>query len=300
VKIFLIVVRRSFALLQHRLEQGSVCLNNPPFNYDWRDCGRLGKALYCFPRHAEFDAEQYKLMESYFASIIAQFIVCDLKELLLQDVLRYNYFYFRRDEREEILNLARRSIENGVQNSRQETYRDVIQRKVRDYLHEQGGHINVEGFLHFRLQDYQQELKRIVDDAVESYLTEKEYREFVRLLKYFLELQQPRIDLVHLAVDEKGQFQITDQRFNKIDPRDWEEFDLEDYVEDNDYEDVLVSMLVSVAPRQIMLHQNVLPRYPRAVETLRRIFDRRLLFCQNCAYCRQEALNLVTNDKNKV
>lgn len=300
MKIFLIVVRRSFALLQHRLEQRSVCLNNFPFNYNWQDCGRLGKMLYFFPRCPETENEEHRILESYIASLLAQFIVCDLKEHLLQDMLRFNYFYFRRDEREEILNLARRNLESGVLKHRQDTYQGVIERKVRDYLHEQCEHINIEGFLHFRLQDYQQELKRVVDDAVESYLTEKEYREFVRLLKYFLDLQQPKIDLVHLAVDDKGQFQITDQRFNKIDPRDWEEFDLEDYEGDNDYEDVLVSMLVSVAPRQIMLHQNVLPRYPRAVETLRRIFDRRLLFCQNCAYCRQEALNLVTTDTNKV
>jgi len=31
-------------------------------------------------------------------------------------------------------------------------------------------------------------------------------------------------------VDEKGQFQITDQRLKKIDPRDWEEFDLDELV----------------------------------------------------------------------
>ena len=40
-------------------------------------------------------------------------------------------------------------------------------------------------------------------------------------------------------------------------------------------------------PRQIMLHQNVLPRYPRAVDTLRHIFGRRLYFCNNCVYCRR-------------
>ena len=297
MKIFLLVVRRSFAGLQRRLEQRSICLDNLQFCYYWRDCGRLGKLLYLFSQHPDSDEEKQKAMLSFIASLIAQFIVFDLKETLLYDLLRHNYFYFRREEREAILALARQSLESRLLSHRQKTYREVIERKINEYLHEQSEQLNIEGFLHFRLQDYQQELKRIVDDAVENYLMEKEYREFVRLLKYFLDLQQPKIDLVHLAVDEKGQFQITDQRFKKIDPRDWEEFDLEDYDGDNDYEDILVSMLVSVAPRQIMLHQNVLPRYPRAVETLRRIFDKRLLFCQNCAYCRQEVFNLITNDK---
>ena len=119
----------------------------------------------------------------------------------------------------------------------------------------------------------------------------------MRLLKYFLEIQQPKIDLIHLSVDEKGQFQIADQHFKKIDPREWEEFDLDDYDGESDYEDILVSMLVSVAPRQIMLHQNVLPRYPRAVDTLRRIFGRRLFFCDNCINCRQDRIHLVSSDQ---
>lgn len=299
MKIFLLVVRRSFAFLQRRFEQKSVCLDNLRYSLCRQDGGRSGELIYLYSHHADGDETAHRKLEFLIASVVAQFIVYDLRELLLRDLLRYNYFYFRREEREEILALARKSLGSGLNCHRQETYREIIERKVREYWREQNepiGHLNIEGFLQFRLQDYQQELKRIVDDAVERFLTEKEYREFVRLLKYFLELQQPKIDLVHLAVDEKGQFQITDQHFQKIDPRDWEEFDLEDYEGDNDYEDVLVSMLVSVAPRQIMLHQNVLPRYPRAVETLRRIFDRRLLFCQNCPYCRPEAASLVTKD----
>lgn len=298
MKIFLIIVKRAFAQLQSRLEQRSVCLDSIEHHYYWRDCGKSGKMLYLLSQ-PEGEREQVNLMESFVSLLISQYIAQDLRDLLLQDILRYNYFYFRREERDEILLQARRSMEKGLPYHRQETFREVIERKIREYLLQPNEHLNIEGFIYFRLQDYQLELKRVVDDAVENYLTEKEYREFVRLLKYFLEIQQPKIDLVHLAVDEKGQFQITDQRFKKIDPREWEEFDLDDFEGDSDYEDVLVSMLVSVAPRQIMLHQNVLPRYPKTVDTLRRIFDNRLLICNNCAYCRQEVVHLVQTDKTK-
>ncbi len=298
MKIFLIIVKRAFAQLQSRLEQRSVCLDSVEPCYSWQDCGKSGKMLYMLSQPTG-DREQVGGMESFISTLISQFITHDLRDLLLQDILRYNYFYFRKEERDEILLQARRSMEKGLPYHRQETFCEVIERKIRDYLLNQNEHLNIEGFIHFRLQDYQLELKKVVDDAVENYLTEKEYREFVRLLKYFLEIQQPKIDLVHLAVDEKGQFQITDQRFKKIDPREWEEFELDDFEEDSDYEDVLVSMLVSVAPRQIMLHQNVLPRYPKTVDALRRIFDSRLLICNNCAYCRQEMVHLVHTDKTK-
>ena len=297
MKIFLIIVKRAFAQLQSRLEQSSVCLDKFETSYFWRDCGKSGKALYLLPQAAE--AQQPGAMESFISALISQFIIFDLRDLLFQDILRYNYFYFRKEERDEILLQARRSLEKGLTGHRQDTFREITERKLRDYLINQDDHLNVEGFIYFRLPDYQLELKHLVDDAVENYLTEKEYREFVRLLKYFLEIQQPKIDMIHLAVDEKGQFQITDQRFKKIDPREWEEFDLDDSEGDSDYEDVLVSMLVSVAPRKIMLHQNVMPRYPRTVDTLRRIFDDRLILCNNCAYCRQEVVNLANTDKTK-
>ncbi len=296
MKIFLIIVKRAFAQLQSKLKQKCVCLNTVEPCCCWQDCGKSGKMLYLMPQSEE--AAQPGRMESFIASLISQFIITDLRDLLLQDILRYNYFYFRKEERDEILLKARRELEKELPSSRQDTFKEVIERKLKEYLLD-NRHLNIEGFIYFRLRDYQAELKRVIDEAVENYLTEKEYREFVRLLKYFLEIQQPKINLVHLAVDEKGQFQITDQHFQKIDPREWEEFDLEEFEKDSDYEDVLVSMLVSVAPRQIMLHQNVLPHYPKTVDTLRRIFDDRLIFCSNCAYCRQEAMHLVHTDKTK-
>jgi putative sporulation protein YtxC len=299
VKIILIVVKRAYAQLQSILDQKSACsdINDPRFHYQWQECGKYGMMLYLqFPAP---EAEEPGVTESFISSFLSRFIIHDLRDFLFQDILRFNYFYLSKAEQDEICLQARRNLERGLIGHRHQAFGEIIDQKIREYLFQHNNYLNVEGFIYFRLQDYQLELKQIVDEAVENYLTEKEYREFIRLLKYFLEIQQPKIDLVHLAVDESGQFQITDQRLKKIDPRDWEEFDLDELEKDSDYEDILVSMLVSVAPRRIMLHQNVLPRYPKTVETLRRIFAGRLILCHNCAYCRQEVKHLVNIDKPK-
>jgi len=297
VKFFLIIAKRAFAQLQCRLEQKSAYYDNPGPAFYWRDAGKSGKMLYLIFQPPEF--EKPGAVESFVSSLISDYIAFDLRDHLLQDILRFNYFYFRKAERDEIWLQVRRNIEKGLPGYQQDKFKELIEQKIREYIPLQNESLNIEGFICFRLQDYQIELKQIVDEAVDNYLTEKEYREFVRLLKYFLEIQQPKIDLVHLAVDEKGQFQISDQRFKIIDPREWEEFILDEYEEESDYEDLLVSMLVSVAPRQIMLHQNVLPRYPKTVETLRRIFNERLILCHNCARCRQEVAQLANSDKTK-
>lgn len=215
VKIYLIVVKRAFAQLQSSLEQKSACSNliDPCFHYRWQDCGKYGKLLYLqFPAPA---AEKTWAIESFIFSLISHFIIHNLRNFLFQDILRFNYFYLRKTEQDEICLQFRHNLEKGLIGHRHHAFREIIDQKIREYLFQQNKYLNIEGFIYFRLQDYQLELKQIVDESVENYLTEKECREFIRLLKYFLEIQQPKIDLVHLAVDEKGQFQITDQCLKK-------------------------------------------------------------------------------------
>ncbi len=295
VKTISIVVRRSWERLQQRLEQKGAFINDLPFLCSWSDCGSAGKLLVFIPEQSGGGSSRQSLGKEI-ASLVSHFIIEDLKVHLLHDLLRFHYFYFGREEREEILAIACRNFESAKLARRRELHRDLIEKTIRAYLNGSHEHINIEGFYNFRLHDCRRELRRVIDEAVESYLAEREYREFVRLLKYFLNLQQPKIELIHLSVDQKGRVRITDHRFRQVDPCDWDDFDLTDFDEESDYEDILVSMLVSVAPRRIMLHRSVSLRYPRAVESLRRIFENRLIYCENCSHCRREITPLVTGD----
>ncbi len=297
MKTISIVARRSCDRLQQRLEQKGAFLNNLPYRCCWSDCGSAGKMLAFIPGQTA-DRASRKALGEEIASLVAHFIIEDLKVHLLHDLLRFHYFYFGKEEHEEILAIACRNFESAKLDRRREIHRELIEKNIRAYLNGAHDHMNIEGFYNFRLHDCRCELRRVIDEAVESHLAEREYREFVRLLKYFLNLQQPKIDLIHLSVDQKGRVRITDHRFRQVDPCDWEEFDLTDFDEESDYEDILVSMLVSVAPRRIMLHRSVSLRYPRAVESLRSIFENRLIYCENCSHCRREKPPLFTGDSN--
>lgn len=290
-----VVVRRSSDRLGQRLEQRGAFLDALSYRCSWSDCGGDGKMLSLIPGPAAAPDARQKIIEEL-APLMTQFIIEDLKAYLLLDLLRSHYFYFGRKEREEILAIACRSLESINFNRRRKFHRGLMGKDIRLYLAQPHDHINIEGFYCFRLHDWRRELQRVIDEAVESYLAEKEHREFVRLLKYFLSLQQPRMDLLHLFLDQKRCIRITDQRFKKIDSYDWEEFDMTGFDGESDYEDVLVSMLVSIAPRRIMLHQGVVSRYPKAVETLRSIFEKRLIYCDNCSYCRSEKARLIDSN----
>ncbi len=70
--------------------------------------------------------------------------------------------------------------------------RNVIVRKLMDYF-ENTDSLILDGFVNFRLKDYMKDLEEIVDKAVDDFLMEREYKEFIRLLRYFVDIQEPKI-----------------------------------------------------------------------------------------------------------
>jgi len=297
VEAFLIVTRHSVSYLKQQIEKKRVFLNLVDFNYSWHNPDKNMAMLCLSPRRVTtFTPEQSRKVGEFLASIIARLIVSYFRDLIFQDLIKDHYFYFKQEEQRQIADLARRSFQRGIYCHQQKAVQIIIESRIKEYLLSEGQHLNLEGFINFRLQDFQEELKKAVEVAVESYLMEKEYRELVRMLRYLLELEDPKIDLIHLLVDKRGQIWVADQQFKKIDPYEWEDFSMEDLEGYFDFEDLLISMLVSIAPRQVLVHQNVLPRYPRLVETIKRIFDQRAVFCPRCERCSLEPLYLVTRD----
>ena len=80
--------------------------------------------------------------------------------------------------------------------------------KLLDFLHN-NNRIVIEGFIRFRLKEYIGELKEAADRAVDDF-NRKEYREFVQLLKYFVDIQESKIDTVHVLINDDGVFKLCD------------------------------------------------------------------------------------------
>ena len=59
----------------------------------------------------------------------------------------------------------------------------------------------MEGFIRFRLKDYIEELKYIIDGSVDELLIDREYNEFIKLLRYFVEIQEPKVEEVHVLLE---------------------------------------------------------------------------------------------------
>lgn len=222
----------------------------------------------------------------YLANALADIIIGNLEQYFVVKIVEHNYNYFEQHEREEILEKALLHLKNYI-SSNGHNYLPQIDRKDRvltrilDYL-KTNNELIIEGFIRFRLKDYFQELENTVEQAVEDYMMEKEYLEFIRLLKYFVDIQEPRTGTVNIILRDQGLFRLLDQEGLIIDNEYLEGFIAQMMEKDVDYGDLLISALISIAPAKIIVHFD--ETHP-VVETLNNIFGSRVIFCKGCNLC---------------
>lgn len=224
------------------------------------------------------------------ANALSDVIVEKWEKRLIRKIIRATYHYFSPDEQEIILHYSDRNLAGAAEEPGQDRpYRTArkceILHRLRDYL-DGADQLVVEGFLAFRLRDYVEEVEDAVDRAVDDFLMEREYREFVRLLKYFVDLQEPRIAHVHVLIKGGGTFRLMDEEGSAIRSEYLEEF-VADMVESEvNYEDLLISALITLAPRHVTVHREPSAPCEEVVETIQAVFTERVTLCASpCGFC---------------
>jgi len=227
------------------------------------------------------------LLRHIVAGALSDVIVDNWEQRLLRKFIRSSYYYFNSEEQDTILSYAGRNLNSGgTEPAAAQTLarkRQVLHRLL-DYL-DGVDELVLEGFVTFRLKDYVEELEDAVDRAVDDFLMEKEYMEFIRLLRYFVEAQEPRVDEVHVVVYPGGGFKLLDETGQPIHNEYLEEFVVEMLDSEVNYEDLLISSLITIAPSRVSLHLPVMTGRDEAVETVRSVFGDRVTLCRGCETC---------------
>lgn len=150
--------------------------------------------------------------------------------------------------------------------------------------------IIIDGFINFCMQDYLTEIRFAVDLATEELRNEKEYNEFVKLLRYFVDTQVPKSYEVNLMMDGKGIFYLWDAQGSTIEEK-YMNYYLDDMLlEEINLDDILISILITIAPRHIVLHNVLEFAYNEAVEVIRNVFQDKISICNGCERCRSYLL----------
>ncbi|MDN5348116.1 MAG: hypothetical protein PWP65_1680 [Clostridia bacterium] len=229
-----------------------------------------------------------KNFQEQVAEIVAAFIVHCWEKALLTGMLSNLYEDLEDKEIEEICERARSILERGEASffqSRQ--WRgEPIAVELKNYFQEHS-YLNIDGFIRFRLPDYYLELERALEEALDEFLLEKEYDEFIRLLRYFVDAQEIRVDKVHVVLMPGGGFQLYDGEDRNLNGDYLQGFVVDMGETEINYEDLLISALITIAPRQIVLHAADKGRHRNAINTIKSVFGDRVLACTGCKRCRQ-------------
>lgn len=224
------------------------------------------------------------------AAGLAEYVLTAVEPELLRVIVRKQYQYDQDEELERIVWHCRQLLYgSGAPEEAQQAWesRSRRKRKIEEellgFLQEQPA-VHLDGYITFRLDFYWEELAEVAEYAVDEFVMDKQYQEFISLLNYFVCLQEPKIPLIHLVQTKDGEFGLFDERFEPIEHRTADKIVADMLEAEMNVEDLVVSTLIGISPGQVILHtQN--PDLP-VVRTIEAIFEHRVTVCTNCWSCR--------------
>lgn len=236
----------------------------------------------------------YDALRIHVSNALADFIIRKYEEKLISRIINSNYCYFNSVEKKEIFNLSLKIIRNEDKNLVNSLFqihrRNVIIRKLMDYF-EGSNSLILDGFVNFRLKDYMKDLEEVVDKAVDDFLMEREYREFIRLLRYFVDIQEPKFEMIHVLVGYDNKYILLDEHKKEITNECIQDFVNEISEGEINYDDLLVSSLITLAPKKVIIHSNGQFRNKELLETIKNVFSGKVVLCTQCDICSVNMVN---------
>ena len=193
-----------------------------------------------------------------------------------------NYFYFDKTERNKILDICF-NITIDDFNSIFEKKLNTLSELFFEYLCNCKS-IVLTGFINFRISKYLNILDEIASEAVNHFIIEKEYLEFVSLLKLYINTQPSNSNLVHIIYSNSESVLLDEyKKLIKVDTNTFSAKYLSDIsFSSNDY---TLNSLLTILPKKICVHliDNSCDEF---IDTLQLIFENRISICTDCNICR--------------
>lgn len=217
----------------------------------------------------------------FLADILTDCILFFYEPILLKRFLNFQYFYFDEFEKKLIEENCYKHIileeQTTLKYRREEIWTCVLH-----YITNNKAMI-LDGFVNFRLDNYYKTIEEIVDFAVNQYIIEKEYTEFINLLKLYIDSKEPLSSTIHL-IYTNGESILLNQNKNVINLQD-NVFNAK-YLSDISFSsnDYALNALLTLLPKKIEIH--LIGYEDEFINTLKLIFGKRIFICTDCNICR--------------
>lgn len=211
-------------------------------------------------------------------SVLLSYILIDFYEpLLIKNLINTNYFYFSTDEKTKIYNMCLTNIDFSSSVSMLNT----ISNTFYDYF-SNNKYVILDGFVNFRLKEYIKSLDSVVDMCVNKFIIDREYNEFISILKSYIATTPCGSCVIHLIYRNQESILLDDKKdiieFNN-------DLVYQKYLSDISFSsnDLALNLLLTLLPQKLYIH--VLDEEDDFINTLKLIFDSRVYICTDCDLC---------------
>ena len=214
---------------------------------------------------------------NFLTELIGEVVIEFYEEKILKQLINYNYFYFDEYEKNKILENCMQLIEPEMYNTKL-----LDNKNIKEYVKENKAMI-LDGFVYFRLRAYLEYLDEVVDSGVNQFIIEKEYREFISLLRVYVESKVPEYNLLHL-IYINGESILLDEKRNIVSVS--ENIYNAKYLSDISFSsnDFALNTLLCLLPKRIEIH--LIDEEDEFINTLKLIFEGRVTICKDCDICK--------------
>ncbi|MDO5040417.1 putative sporulation protein YtxC [Clostridium sp.] len=229
-----------------------------------------------------YSEENFEKIKIYISELLYEMVIKNYKEKELFEFITDTYFFLKQEEILEVETIImdvffRRTSIRDETSVYCENKINTIITKIKECL-EENNEFNINGFITFRMKELRNYIESIIDKIIEKYMVEKEYKEFIKLLRYFVDIQDSRIDTVNIFINNSGEYTVLNENNSNLFSEFMKELSDCKLGVDANVEDVIISGLITNAPKKINIYQKKYCTNKEFIDTIINVFGNRVNF----------------------
>lgn len=222
----------------------------------------------------------YDIMAKLVTEVIMKYYIKDI--IYKRIFIKYNDL--KKDEKIEICKIANNYI------SKEDIYnkeKQIIFDEVNNYI-KNNNEIIIDGFVNFRLNSLKVPLELLIENSREKYYEEKEFKEFVKVLRYFVDIQDSKMELVNIVIGDDDDYKLYDKDKQLIENDFFSEVINELSGDGISKDDLLISSIITIAPKSIIVHRSEKINNNEITKILENVFIDNVFYCTGCELCMEQ------------